>query len=128
VRAGAHALTSVSRAGFRLDCQTATSSLRGAKRRSNPCLRMRYHGLLRCAGNDQETRFRIPAARSRPSPASSVSLIKRRAQGMPGEGLTHGPPATKKAGGSHHRFSRIIRHSLRDGVNGCSALSLVYRY
>jgi hypothetical protein len=34
---------------------------------------------------------------------------------MPGEGLTHGPPATKKAGGSHHRFSQIIRHSLRDG-------------
>jgi hypothetical protein len=25
---------------------------------------------------------------------------------------------TKKAGGSHHRFSRIIRHSLRDGFNG----------
>jgi hypothetical protein len=31
---------------------------------------------------------------------------------------THGPPATKKAGGSHHRFSRIIRPSLRDGFNG----------
>src|SRR5690242_21954052 len=25
---------------------------------------------------------------------------------MPGEGLTHGPPANKKAGGSHHRCSR----------------------
>jgi len=25
---------------------------------------------------------------------------------MPGEGLTHGPPAERKAGGSHHRFSR----------------------
>ena len=25
---------------------------------------------------------------------------------MPGEGLTHGPPATRKAGGSHHRISR----------------------
>jgi hypothetical protein len=37
---------------------------------------------------------------------------------MPGEGLTHGPPAVKKAGGSHHRFSQIIRHSLRDGFNG----------
>ena len=35
---------------------------------------------------------------------------------MPGDGLTHGPPATKNAGGSHHRFSRINRHSLRDGV------------
>jgi hypothetical protein len=37
---------------------------------------------------------------------------------MPGEGLTHGPPGSKKPGGSHHRFSRIIRHSLRDGFNG----------
>ena len=35
---------------------------------------------------------------------------------MPGDDLTHGPPATKKAGGSHHRFSRINRHSLRDGL------------
>jgi hypothetical protein len=25
---------------------------------------------------------------------------------MPGAGLAHGPPATKNAGGSHHRFSR----------------------
>jgi hypothetical protein len=46
---------------------------------------------------------------------------------MPDAGRTHGPPATRKAGGSHHRFSRI-NHSLRDGVNGCSALSPVYRY
>jgi hypothetical protein len=44
---------------------------------------------------------------------------------MPGEDLTHGPPATKKAGGSHHRFGRINRHSLRNGVNGCFVLSPV---
>jgi hypothetical protein len=37
---------------------------------------------------------------------------------MPGDDLAHGPPATKKAGGSYHRFGRINRHSLRDGVNG----------
>src|SRR5262245_10896509 len=37
---------------------------------------------------------------------------------MPGDGLAHGPPAKRKAGGSHHRFGRIIRHSLRDGFNG----------
>src|SRR5262249_55461157 len=43
---------------------------------------------------------------------------KQRAQGMPGDDLTHGPPATKKAGGSYHRFGRINRHSLRNGVNG----------
>jgi hypothetical protein len=36
---------------------------------------------------------------------------------MPGDDLTHGPPATKNAGGSYHRFGRINRHSLRDGVN-----------
>ncbi len=35
---------------------------------------------------------------------------------MPGDDLTHGPPATKKAGGSHHRFGRINRHSLREGL------------
>jgi hypothetical protein len=51
-----------------------------------------------------------------PSDASSLSLEIKRAQGMPGDGLTHGPPATKKAGGSHHRFSQINRHSLRDGL------------
>ena len=42
---------------------------------------------------------------------------------MPGDDLTHGPPATKKAGGSHHRFGRIIRHSLRDGFTVYIALS-----
>jgi len=34
---------------------------------------------------------------------------------MPGDGFTHGPPATKNAGGSYHRSSRINRHSLRNG-------------
>jgi hypothetical protein len=43
---------------------------------------------------------------------------------MPGEGLTHGPRAYKKARGRNHRFSRIIRHSLRDGFNAYGALSL----
>jgi hypothetical protein len=42
---------------------------------------------------------------------------------MPGEGLTHGPPAERIAGGSHHRISWIIRHSLRDGFTAYSALS-----
>jgi hypothetical protein len=36
---------------------------------------------------------------------------------MPGDGLARGPPAKKVAGGSYHRFSRIIRHSLRGGFN-----------
>jgi hypothetical protein len=30
----------------------------------------------------------------------------KRAQGRPGAGRTHGPPAIKKAGGRHHRFGR----------------------
>ena len=43
---------------------------------------------------------------------------------MPVLAATHGPPANRKAGGSHHRFSRIIRHSLRDGFNAYIVLSL----
>ena len=35
-----------------------------------------------------------------------LTLGKQRAQGMPGEGLTHGPPAIKNAGGRYHRFSQ----------------------
>jgi hypothetical protein len=54
-----------------------------------------------------------------------MASSRDRAQGMPGAGRTHGPPATKKAGGSHRRFSQNIRHSPRDGFNGCSVLSLV---
>jgi hypothetical protein len=46
---------------------------------------------------------------------------------MPDAGRTHGPPATKNAGGSHHRFSQDNRHSPRNGFNGCSALSPEYR-
>ena len=36
---------------------------------------------------------------------------------------THGPPANRKAGGSYHRFSQNIRHSLRDGFNAYIGLS-----
>jgi hypothetical protein len=42
---------------------------------------------------------------------------------MPGDGLARGPRAVKKARGRNHRFSRITRHSLRDGFNAYSALS-----
>jgi len=64
----------------------------------------------------------LPAARSRPSVACNSALENRRGRR---EGLTHGPPATRKAGGSHHRLGRINRHSLRDGVTVYSALSPV---
>ena len=69
-------------------------------------------------------------SRSRDARGVRVGAAKRvleikRAQGRPGAGRTHGPPATKKAGGSHHRLSQIIRPSLHDGFNGYSALSPV---
>jgi hypothetical protein len=38
---------------------------------------------------------------------------------MPGEGLTHGPPATKNAGGSHHRCSRT------SGIPCAAVLTLI---
>src|SRR5262249_9255014 len=57
-----------------------------------------------------------PATHIAPELFESSALESERAQGMPGEGLTNGPPAERKAGGSHHRFSLIIRHSLRDGL------------
>jgi hypothetical protein len=41
---------------------------------------------------------------------------KQRAQGMPGEGLTHGPRARKKHA-AEPQVKPIIRHSLRDGFN-----------
>jgi hypothetical protein len=53
----------------------------------------------------------------------SAPLKLKRAQGRPGAGRTHGPPATKKAGGSHHRLSQIIRPSLRYGVTAYFVLS-----
>ena len=37
------------------------------------------------------------------------------------------PACNKKAGGSHHRFSRDNRHSPRNGFNGCFAFSPVRR-
>src|SRR5690349_10333021 len=37
--------------------------------------------------------------------AEALKKIER-AQGMPGEGLTHGPPAERNAGGRYHRCSR----------------------
>jgi hypothetical protein len=67
---------------------------------------------------------RIPGPRWRPSCSAEHHPLKsKRAQGMPGEGLTHGPPAIGKAGGRYHRCSQIIRHSLRDGFNAYSVLS-----
>src|SRR5690242_20327848 len=48
----------------------------------------------------------VLAARMRPSFGVGRPRKLKRAQGRPGAGRTHGPPATKKAGGSYHRFGR----------------------
>ena len=77
-----------------------------------------------CSRFKQQMRVHIPAAGYARVLREARPSNKKRAQGMPGEGFTHGPPATKKAGGSHHRISRIIRHSLRDGFSAYGALSL----
>jgi hypothetical protein len=68
-------------------------------------------------------RLIVLAALKHPSLASVASLWEQRAQGRPGAGRTHGPPANKKAGGSHHRLGLITRPSLRNGVTAYSALS-----
>jgi hypothetical protein len=44
----------------------------------------------------------------------SFTLIKTRAQGMPGAGLAHGPPA-ERTQAAVTTGSADIRHSLRDG-------------
>jgi hypothetical protein len=47
-----------------------------------------------------------------------MALLKTRAQGMPGAGRTHGPPATKKQAAVTTGSAETSRHSLRDGFNG----------
>jgi hypothetical protein len=59
--------------------------------------------------------------------ASELCRVDRpqdeRAQGMPGEGLTHGPPAERKCRRQSPQDQPNIRHSLRDGFTASSALS-----
>jgi hypothetical protein len=52
----------------------------------------------------------------RPKLCLRAALDQQRAQGMPGAGRNPWPPCNKKARGRNHRFSQIIRHSLRDGL------------
>jgi hypothetical protein len=52
----------------------------------------------------------------RPGRAIDRPSKNERAQGMPGEGLTHGPRATKKHA-AEPQVGPIIRHSLRGGFN-----------
>jgi len=85
---------------------------------------------IQLSNSQGKARFRKAQLRALATAGVRVGAAKRaleikRAQGRPGAGRTHGPPATKNAGGSHHRLSQIIRPSLRDGFNGYSALSPV---
>jgi hypothetical protein len=84
-------------------------------KRSNPSLSLLKHGLLRrCAPRNDEQHH----SRGAIMPEFRIIHVPpgyKRAQGTPGDGLTHGPPAVRKAGGSDHRLSRISRHSLRNG-------------
>src|SRR4051812_21935251 len=54
----------------------------------------------------QATRGNVLAARDARGLSSVCPSTIERAQGMPGEGLTHGPPAEKNAGGRYHRWCR----------------------
>jgi hypothetical protein len=79
---------------------------------------------LRLSHSQLDTQ-RHSRGRNATSSAERSPLQRRRAQRMPEAGGPHGPPAKRKAGGSHHtRFSRITRHSLHDGFNAHIALSL----
>ncbi len=77
---------------------------------------------LASRNDDVETHVRSPAARLRPRLASKASSeTNERAQGRPGAGRTHGPPAAKKAGGSHHRLGRT------SGLPCATVLTLIAR-
>jgi hypothetical protein len=81
-------------------------------------------GLLRFARNDGEHHMHSPSRGAwRPSDAAASPLDYERAQGRPGACRPHGPPAEKKAGGSHHRFGQDIPALPARVVYGLYALS-----
>src|SRR6185312_4336878 len=60
----------------------------------------------------------------------NVTLEIKRAQGIPDAGRTREPCVQRKVHLrtlGNYRAAKTIRHSPRNGVNGCSVLSLVYR-
>jgi len=66
---------------------------------------------------DQDAGQRSRSA-SRPRHAIGVSLLTgRRAQGMPGAGRTHGPPANKMQAAGTTGSAETSRHSPRDGLH-----------
>jgi hypothetical protein len=84
------------------------------------CIGFKSQAIRRACRRDERHRSRGAIA-----PESCINRLpsrSKRAQGRPGAGRTHGPPATKKAGGSHHRLGRDTRPSLRNGFNGVLSL------
>jgi hypothetical protein len=63
----------------------------------------------------------------RPSDASVSSLFEERAQGMPGAGCTHGPPATKKSRRQSPQVSQINPAFPAQWLYGLYAFSPVHR-
>ena len=104
---------------------SAGSHLRRSISERRNCSRVSNDAPSRCISFVQGRASAIPQL-IRPGSAGRSALSHwKRAQGMPGEGLTHGPPAAKNAGGRYHRCSRSTRHSPRDGFHVYSALSPV---
>ena len=68
----------------------------------------------------------ISRSRGAIAPELCISGTLQKSEGAGNAGRRPRPwPASKqKAGGRYHRFSQIIRHSLRDGFNAYIALSL----
>src|SRR5262249_32403923 len=99
----------------RLNFQTAFTVVASEAKQSIPP--RRKHGLLRryAPRNDEEIRLRLPATQVRPSDASNVSL-KIEGAGNAGCRPHPWPACNKKAGGSHHRYAKTPRHSLRNGL------------
>jgi len=85
----------------------------------------RKNGLLRCARNDVQTHFRIPAARCARSFARKLSLEKRGSR----EYRVHAAPAVScakvhnKNAHEHTGSAEAIRHSLRNGFTAYIVLS-----
>ena len=85
---------------------SAGSHLRRSISERRNCSRVSNDAPSRCISFVQGRASAIPQL-IRPGSAGRSALSHwKRAQGMPGEGLTHGPPATKNAGGRYHRCCR----------------------
>ena len=107
---------------------TVASGLRGLedRRPALPLRRSRPAGPHTWAGRTS-MHPRAPATHRRPGCSGRSALDKtKRAQGMPGEGLTHGPPANKKQAAGTTGSADHPAFPARWFI-GCFAISLVRR-